>query len=407
MIESKRQRIRRVFDPLTVMTSVKCTTPMSPPTQVFDTLGTDGTEFTPDRGLFPTVLEPEVSASAPDGTWPNGNANAKLANVKWYSNGKDITLDPGWEGLYTVHTADDERKGSIEIRRNVGVGEVFQLHMEADLVDSRTSRTIRVSTDPVAFVTTTRSGDGYSLDMEEGAVVYYDPVADRLALDDFNRAHGLRALTAQERDAVAQERSSYLRDLPIRLMRGSREVETSPDIAYRVFRMSADRTLIELGKGFDEIVGRPVVGRPIRIDMRLTGGACYMVKAMLGALEIARTQFHVKRKDSDITLEIHNAASISCSDRNRIDVATAKCGEEIVCQPDRLMRIKWKTETAVGVRVLHNSGSVGHIDLERAGATEGSGDLSVWCEGEMRGAHRFVKGNGKYLRIGSRPVIMN
>ena len=407
MIESKRQRIRRVYDPLTVMTSVKCTTPSSPPTQVFDSLGTDGSEFTPDRALFPTVLEPEVSASASDGTWPNGNANSKLANVKWYSNGKDIALDAGWEGLYTVHTADDARKGSIEIRRNVGVGEVFQLHMEADLVDSRTSRIIRISTEPVPLVTTTRSGDGYSLDMEEGTVVYYDPVEDRLALDDYNRAHDLRSLTAQERVAVAQERTSYLRSLPIRLMRGRRELEKSDDITYRVFRMSDDGTLAELGGGFDELIGQPAVGKPLRIDMRLTEGACYMVKAMLGTREIARTQFHVKRKDADITLEIHNAASISGSDRKRIDIATAKCGETIVCQPDRLMRMQWKTETSAGVRVRHNSGSVGHIDLARAGVTDGSGDLSVWCEAEMREAYRFVKGNGKYLKIGSRPVIMN
>ena len=93
-----------------------------------------------------------------------------------------------------------------------------------------------------------------------------------------------------------------------------------------------------------------------------------------------------------------------------MDVATAKAGERIVEQPDRLMRIAWKTENSAGVTVSHNRGAVGRIDLARAGAVAGgvvTGDLAVWCEAEMRPAHRMVRVNGRLLRVNGRAAIMN
>ncbi|MBD5506195.1 MAG: hypothetical protein HDR09_21205 [Lachnospiraceae bacterium] len=410
MIKSNRQKIRRTYAPLTVMTTVKCATPQSPATQTYDAVGTDGSEYSPDRSLFPTVLEPEVCASAPDGSWPAGNANARLANVRWLSNGKDIALDPDWTGLYEVHKVDDGRKGTIEIRRNVGVGEVMQLHMEADLVDFRTQRTVRIVTDPVTLSTTARTGDSYTLEAGYGTVEYYDPAEDRLALDDYNRAHGLKSLTDAERMAAARERSSYLRSIPLRLWRGTGELTEDDGIEYRVYRMEAGGKLNLLGGGFDELVGTPAVGKDLCIDMRLSEGACYLVAAMLGKHELARGQFQTKRRDTGMTLETHNGASMADSDRVRVDVATAKAGERIVEQPDRLMRIAWKTENSAGVTVSHNRGAVGRIDLARAGAVAGgavTGDLAVWCEAEMRPAHRMVRVNGRLLRVNGRAAIMN
>lgn len=416
MIESRKTKMRRVYAPLKVLASVECVTPSSPPTQVYDSLGADGTEYSPDRSLFPTVLEPKVYASAPDGTWPDGNANARLANVKWLANGTDIALIPEWTGLYAVHTADDVRKGTLEISRNIGVTEVVQLVMEAELIDFRTMRALKIVTEPVTLSTTARTDDMYAIDLAEGKVIYYNPVEDRLALDDYNRAHDLKKLSDSERAAVAAERTSYLRELPLRLMRGVKELTAAPDIRFRVYRVVPDGSLTELGGGFDEIVEIPAVGGSLMMDMRLVEDACYLVRAVHGAgsgeREIARTQFHAKRVDSDIVLETHNRASMAGTDRKRVDVATAICGERIVQQPDRLMRIKWLTESASGKRVTHNSGSVGHISLVRAGvvASDNSGiteDLQLWCEAELRPAYGFVKANGRYLKIGGRPVIMN
>ncbi|MDE7349686.1 MAG: hypothetical protein K2N25_01360 [Muribaculaceae bacterium] len=416
MIESTRKKIRRAYTPLTVLASVECTTPSSPLTQVYDSLGADGTEYSPDRSLFPTVVLPKICASAPDGTWPDGIANARLANVKWLANGVDIALDSAWAGLYSVHTADDAQKGMLEIFRNIGVTEVVQLVMEAELVDFRTMRAIKVSTDPVTLSTTARTDDMYALDISEGRVLYYDPVEDRLALDDYNRAHDLKSLSASERAAVSEELTSYLREVPLRLMRGAKELTAAPDIHYRVYRVAADGSLTELGGTFDEILEIPAVGGNIKIDMRLVEDACYLIRAVHGAgaseREIARAQFHAKRIEPDMVLETHNQASMAGTDRKRVDVATAKCGEQIVQQPDRLMRIKWYTETASGTRVSHNGGSVGHISLKRAGvvAADNSGiteDLQMWCEAELRPAYAFAKANGRYLKIGGRPVIMN
>ena len=416
MIESSRKKIRRIFAPLTVMTSVRCETPSSPLTQVYDSLGGEGSEYAPDRSLFPTVIVPEVFASAPDGTWPPGNANARLANVKWYSDGTDIALDPAWKGLYTVHTADDAGKGTLEIARNIGAGEVVQLTMEADLVDFRTMRTIRIATEPVTLSTTVRSADMYSLNLPEGQTVYYNPVEDLLALDDYNRAHGLKSLSASEREAAANDRTSYLREVPLRLMRGPKEAAETADIHYRIDRISDDGTLTRLGGGLDEIIEIPAPGGSLKMDMRLVEGACYLVRAMTGSgaeeREIARAQFQAERVEPGMTIETHNHAAMSSTDRMRVDVATAKCGENIVAQPDRLMRIGWHSETASGKKTAHNTGAVGRIDLVRAGVAAAGGggiteDLQIWCEAEMRPAYGFVKANGRYLTIDGRPAIMN
>lgn len=416
MIESKKKKILRTYAPLSVLVSVKCTTTASPPTQVFDALGQEGSEFAPDRSLFPTVLEPEVCASASDGSWPEGNANSRLANVKWFSNGIDISLDPAWTGLYTLHTADDGRKGSLEIMRNVGVGDVVQLTMEAELIDFRTGKALKIATEPVTLSTTARSDDMYSLDMADDQMLYYDPVADKLALDDYNKAHGLKSLGVSERSAVASDRSSYLRSVPLRLMQGPVELKESADFRYRVYRVSPDGSITELGGGFDEIVEIPAIGGNLRIDMRLVDDACYLIRALHvsgdSEREVARRQFHARRVEPDLSLESLNRASMSDSDRMRMDVATVKCGESVVRQPDRLMRIKWLSQTQSGLRVSHNCGAVGHISLSRAGVVTPdnkgiSEDLQIWCEAELRDAYRFVKVNGRYARIGGKPVIMN
>lgn len=416
MIKSDKKRIRRVYAPISILTSVECTTPSSPLTQVYDALGTDGTEYSPDRSLFPTVVVPNIQATASDGTWPNGNANARLANVKWFANGVDIALDPSWTGLYSVHTADDSLKGMIEISRNIGVTEVVQMTMEAELIDFRTMRALKVVTEPVTLSTTALTDDAYSLQIEEGRLLNYNPVEDRLALDDYNRAHNLKSLSDSDRAIAAAERSSYLREVPLKLMRGPKELTGTTDFHYRIYRVSSDGTLTKLGREFDEILKIPAIGGRLLIDMRLIEDACYLVKAIHGVgdneREVARVQFHAKRKLPNLELETHNQVSMSSTDRKRVDVATAKSGAQIVRQPDRLMRFKWYTETASGFKTAHNSGSVGHISLVRAGvvAADDSGiteDLKLWCEAETRPAYGFVKVNGKYLKLGGRPVIMD
>lgn len=399
-----------------VSVSLECTTPSSPVAQIFDAMGEDGAQYTPDRTLFPTVLLPKVVAGATDGSWTESVVNSKLANIKWFANGVDISTSADWAGLYSIQTADDDSKGELTVNRNIGVNDVVELKMQAELVDTREMKLIKISSEPITLTTSARSEGTFALEMQEGNVLYYDVTEDQLALDDYNRAHELKALTDEERAAVKSDRFSYLREIPIKLKRGAHEITSASNIHYKIYRVSSDGTLTELGNGFDEILKVPPVGGNPKIDMRLCDGGCYMIRAFLGtgsgAREIARAQFQTKRLQRKLRIQANNSASMCNGDKMRTDVAIVKCGRRVVVQPDRFMKIRWKSETSSGKQVTHNIGSTGKISLVRAGvataASDGiTEDLEVWCEGEMKPVHSFVQANGKYMKINNRPLIIS
>lgn len=411
---SNRRKLRREVEPLTVAMSVACMTPASPATQVFDASDETGAQYSPDRTLMPTVLRPVVSASASDETWDESNSNVRLANIRWYANGQDISTLADWQGLYDIYTTSDESRGSLEIRRNVTVAETIELHMEADLLDQRAGRLVHVSSDTITLQTSARSEPEYSLHLEDDPVMEYDVMLDDLSVDDYNRAHSLAHLSDSDRQAAMDSRNSYLRRIPLTLMRGGREILSSTDIRYRVYRVNADSTLTELGGGWDECASAGAVGTPARMDMRLVEGGCYMVRAMRTAngkeTEIARTQFQLKRRSRVYTAQPCGQARLKDGETVRMDMAAVKSERQPVARPERILEMRWMTETAGGKVTQHSDGSIGRIDLTRAGAVGLSGsadEMDVWLEVRERGVHEYLTYNGEPLTAGGEPLIIN
>lgn len=415
-IITNRIRLRREVSPLTVSVSVVCTTPASPVTQVFDNSDESGAQYSPDRTLIPTVLQPVVSASASDGSWDESNSNARLANMKWLANGQDITTLSDWTGLYTIYTTTDATRGSLEIRRNVTVAETIELTLEADMIDFRTDRLVHISSDPVTLKTTAISEPEYALHLEEDPVMEYDAALDDLSVDDYNRAHGLACLTDTDRQTAMEARNSYLRHIPLTLMRGGKAIGESSDITYRIYRVGSDGTLTELnGDGWDECADMGAVGTSPVIDMRLTDGGCYLVKAVRTEdgkeTELARTQFHLKHRERSYFASPTGQARLCDSDTVRMDLASVKSSGQPVARPERLMELRWMTESETGVTVQHSEGSVGRIDLAAAGAIDAPGQVSdsldVYLEVAMRPRHAYLTYGGTPLTNGGTPLIIN
>ena len=153
-MESQKKRIRRDYAPLTVMTGLVCTTPLSPVTQVYNSAIN---EWEPDRTLTPTVVHPDVTAHAKDGSWKTPQANASLASMVWKVNGVDISTLNEWQGLYEINLVGATR-GDITIRKNLQPGSYLELSFEAVLADNRLGVNIPIICDPIVLSTV----DNYS-----------------------------------------------------------------------------------------------------------------------------------------------------------------------------------------------------------------------------------------------------
>lgn len=406
-IQSNRKRIRREYAPLNISVSLVCTTPASPITQTFDALCEDGSQYSPDRSLFPTVLAPVICAESSATVVAPTKKNSILSEIKWLANGQDITLDSSWSGKYNIDTADNDDKGTLSIYRNISVGEQVSLVMEAVIADSRTGFRHKIITEPVILNTIARSEDAYSVELPEGDRLLYSVFDDRLAKDDYNRAHGLKSMTDSDRALVQNERSSYMRQIPFQIRRGAKAVKSATNLKVEMLRVNSDGSLTRLDEKFSEMYSSPSVTasalNPAMFDMRLIERGCYMIRVLLGTKEVARRQFQIDRQEEDIDITPTNAVGIDDADTEHGDYARVSNARGcIIDRPEVGLNIKWYTSSSAKSNVLHNEGVMSRIDLKKAGminadGTPGAAEMEVWCEAEVRAAHKFLQINGVYL----------
>lgn len=386
-MQSNRKRIRKEFAPLTVAVSVRCTTPSSPPSQVYNAALN---EYEPDRALTPCVLLPEVVASAADGSWAEPHSNAALAQMRWYANGRDISTLPEWAGKYEIDQTGGTR-GALTVRRNTSPGGPVQLHFEAVLADTRLGVNIPVVTDPVTLSTSEKADDGYSLSADEGELMEYDAAADPLSLREFRLAHGMAEQTGAAQARASRE--AYLRDLTLTLRHGKDAVAPSGWQAV-LHRVDSPASQTRLTPGGTEVAGiRAVSGSTvITMDLRLVERAQYVVRALVGGREVAQVEFCVRRVHPPCDMATTNGTAIHPLDTERYDTVMASCNGAVVDCPGRVWRIVWHTETAALGDVAHNEGASTLMQLSRTGigSTHSDSAMDVWVEHEHKPAHSFA-----------------
>lgn len=396
---TSRKRLRIDYAPLTVAVSLRCGTPASPPAQVYDALCTDGAQYTPDRSLTPTVIVPEAVAACSDGSWAEGGCNAKLADVKWWANGTEISKDTSWTGQYSVSTAADATRGTLTIRRNIAVGAPVTLWMTATLADTRTGVNIPVRSDSVTLYTASKAEDGYAIDFPGGDSLIYDELNDPLSVDDWAKASGESGLTAAERAAAAASGRTYLRDFPIRLRRGKIAV-SGGSVTFRLYRVGADGSLAEMQAGRSLAYSVPTLAaQTMRLDLRLAERATFMLKAFAGGREVARRQFCIDRVKDALDMQLCNGCQVGDNDTRHTDMAVVLDARgHKVRYPGRLLRMQWWSESASKGKVSHGSGEVASVDLSKAMGTSDT-SMEVWCEAERRGAATVqTAADGTYLK---------
>lgn len=367
-METSRKRIRKDFAPLTVSVSLACSTAFSPVTQVFRA---SDNEYEPDRTITPTVLQPTVIANASDGSWPTPNANAALANMKWYVNGVDITTLQDWSGLFTIDTVGAAR-GTLTVYKNLTPSERCSLHFEADLVDNRLGVTHAIKTDAIVLSTVDQSADNYGMSIGESKAIYYNPFLDKLFRYEYKVSTGQVAASAAARTA-AIDGNAYLRTIPVSLFKGKDPVTAG--YTLKLFRIVNANTFTELQEGYEVISVSPA---GITLDLRLIEKDNYLIKAYVGGAEVAQVQFSVSRLYQPFSCSPTNESAIIPGQTMRYDVAQVDSEGKIVECPECIIAIVWKTDTAAKTGVRHNEGGSTAFELEKTGI--GDTYLDDWLE---------------------------
>lgn len=333
MIENKK-RIRRDYEPLNVVTSMKLLTPNSPTNQVYNAaLG----EYEADREISPTVIYPLALASCKDGSWQYPIVNSLLVNMIWMANKVDISTLPEWSGKYTIEQ-EGERRGTIVISRNVPTSQKLELSFSAIFADNRTGNNIPVHADGIALTTSDKSEDSYSLSIGCEENIKYNPFLDKLLMYEYKVANNIIIGSDSLRNSCI-DNNAYLRTIPVTVYKGGKVVTSGYAISLNKL---VDNTLVPVSVA-DGIVS--FVDGKVVLDMRIAHKADYVIVVTENGKEATRKQFSLDRERYDFSLEPVSMSSINPNETVLINKAIVHYNGSLVEYPEVILDILWKTNT--------------------------------------------------------------
>lgn len=398
-MEITRQRLRKVYAPLTAAVSMRVLTSGSPLSQVF--VGKTGT-YEPNRELTATVILPEVTLSTTDGSLENPYGNSMLSSMKWFANGVDISTLAEFTGKYTI-LANGSTRGALQLSLNVPIEKQYALHFEGIITDNRTGSTIPIKTEQVILSTVDKAESTFSLSSTEDVIIRYCPVKDKLLLYEHKVSHGLIAGSSQELAAAKADESAYLRKIPLVLYDGPNQ---RSDYSVKLYKVGSDKSLTEItSSDVCEVVS--IAKDAIVIDLRLVEKKDYLVKAFVDGDNVCNYQFSVNRLYPKYTVRSSNGTAIAPTDTTRYDKAMVDCEGNIVECPGLSIYLLWKTESVTGKVVEHNEGEATLYSLADTGIgdTYENDQLDQYIETEYKPVMKFatnesgqlLMSDGKYL----------
>lgn len=382
-MEISKKRIRIDYAPLNVAVSVVNMTPNSPVVQVFNGFTN---QYEPNRSLSPTIILPQVVASAADNSWGDPHSNHALAEMKWFVNGVDISTLTEWDNLYEIYTAGSWR-GAIAIKKNFSPGEQASLHFEGVLADNRLGVNIPIKTEPIVLSCSDKSQNMYSLSIGDDMIIQYNPFKDKLFLYEYKVAHGLISPSTSAQNA-ANDENSYNRSIPVTLFCGDNAMTSGYSI--KLFRVNTATSFTELVAGEDEVVS--ISPTQVTLDLRLIKKSDYVIRAYAENREVGRVQFSVNRLNPRYTIRMTNGTDINPTDTQRYDEAMVDNDGNIVECPGSLIRIIWMSDTQAKKDVVLNEGDVTQFLLSKTGIGSSYNDswLELYTMSELKEAHNIA-----------------
>lgn len=401
-MEISKKRIRIDYAPLNVAVSVVNITPNSPVVQVYNGFTN---QYEPNRTLSPTVILPQVVASAADNSWGDPHSNHALAEMKWFANGVDISTLSDWDNLYTINTSGSLR-GAISIKRNFSPGEQVSLHFEGVLADSRLGVNIPIKTEPIVLSCSDKSQNMYSVGIGDDMIIQYNPFKDKLFLYDYKVAHGLISASTSSQSAATDE-NAYYRTIPVTLFSGD-QIQTA-GYSIKLFRVNSATSFTEITAGEDEVVA--ISPTQIILDLRLIQKSDYVIRAYAENREVAMVQFSVNRLNPRYTIRMTNGTDIHPNDTQRHDEAMVDNDGNIVECPGSIVRIIWMADTQAKSDVVLNEGDVTQFLLSKTGIGSSYNDswLELYTMSELKEAHSIAvdENNNIFIDENGNDLIFN
>lgn len=398
-MKSVKKRIRKSFAPLTVNCNLVCTTiASSPVTQVFDPYdpNSGGSAFQPNRRLSPTVILPDVSINAPDGSWNNPDGNPLLAQMQWYVNGEPIGDYTPWTANldYSIDTSNTATRGALTIgglsatdNVNLSASTKLYLSFRAVIADPRTGNNIPIISDEILLSTTDKSYDEYSIAIENDKEISYNPFLDRLLLYEHQVSIGEVQQSAATEASVTDDKC-YLKTIPIHVYHGHTLITTG--YTLKLFRVGTNNTLTEIEEGDDELLSLSLT--EMKLDLRLVDKESYILRAYVtrngSTVLVASTGLAVGREFPIYRIEPVNGIDIHPEDTLCINLAQVSSRGQNVPHPEIILDINWYTDTDAYTHVKHNEGQNTDFLIRDTGIgnTSSNNWMDIYTESAQKGA---------------------
>jgi hypothetical protein len=384
-----KNRIRRDYEPLTVVCVMRCLTPASPIGQVYN--GDDG-QYEPNRSLSPTTILPDIRANAKDGSWKQERVNSLLTSMVWMVDGVDISTLSEWSGLYTI-TSSDDNKGAITIKKNIPSGTRCALSFKAEFADTRLGINYQIRSEEVILTTTDKADDNYSLSLDCEGEIRYDQTSDERALYDYQIAHGLTPTKESGFEG------SYIREIGLSARKANKVL--TDGYTLEIYKLNGTK---EETAG-DEVI--ELTATKLTLDLRIIDTADYVIKMKVDGKLVTKAQVSVTRLYPSIYCTPTNGTAILVDDKLRFDKAMVSTDGRVIECPARAVKIVWKTESKTGI-VTHNEGETTLFELSGTGIgeTEDDGWLDVYTEYELKGKYEIATdSNGEEYSINGEKAI--
>ena len=132
----------------------------------------DTEEFSPDRAITPLTIRPVINITDIDGIFGDGNANAKLGDIKWLANKVNVSGN----SKYAIDTTNTTKKGSLRVMQNVASGEPVMLYFEGIIADTRNGTSVKVN-GSVMMNTNTVSKEKVTVEIDKPSVIVFNPIS--------------------------------------------------------------------------------------------------------------------------------------------------------------------------------------------------------------------------------------
>ena len=340
----------------------------------------DTEEFSPDRAITPLTIRPVININDPDGVFGNGNANAKLGDLKWFANKVNVSGN----SKYSIDTTNTTKKGSLRVMQNIASEVPVTLYFEGVIADARNGTSVKIN-GSVLLNTNTVSKEKVTVEIDKPAVIIFNPISSIAKL--IINASVYLADTIQ---ADGNTKLWWYKKLPngtLSLLDIHDDLEYISGIGTS--KLAIDQRYINKIKNYRLVA-----------DFVKTGDSIPSVPTKRAAF----IDFSVRRRYAIWVAEVQTYGDITANQSIIKANALVTAERKIITNPNDLFNFKWYTTNAAGEVKKWGIGDVDEIPANIHGIA--TGGVEVGVDISERTSLKVSVLNGKALTLNNKLIII-